>query len=190
MCPSGYPAPVPRPVSATTHRAPPRPPHAPSCQSRCRVVSHPLPLGLGSHTLPSHLLTPRGVSLPIFECDFKEWKMRLCVFIKKMVPDSLAVSDSFVPSDHFQPLLGWGLRGEGLGGASSPPPTQQASRASLSRVGWGEPTPPLLPHHSFLLPGGQGQRSLLPTAQGSRRRCLQFGAWYHICTEHPGLPGT
>lgn len=25
------------PVSATTHRAPPHPPHAPSCQSRCRV---------------------------------------------------------------------------------------------------------------------------------------------------------
>lgn len=46
------------------------------------VVSRPLPLGLGWHTLPSHLLTPWGVPLPIFECDFKEWKMRLCVFIK------------------------------------------------------------------------------------------------------------
>lgn len=29
--------PAPRPVSATTHRAPPHPPHAPSCQSRCHL---------------------------------------------------------------------------------------------------------------------------------------------------------
>lgn len=37
VCPRGPPAPAPCPVSATTHRAPPHPPHAPSCQSRCRV---------------------------------------------------------------------------------------------------------------------------------------------------------
>lgn len=37
VCPMGCPAPAPCPVSATTHRAPPHPPHAPSCQSRCRV---------------------------------------------------------------------------------------------------------------------------------------------------------
>lgn len=35
------------------------------------VVSRLLPQGLGWLNLPSHLLTPWGVSLPIFECDFK-----------------------------------------------------------------------------------------------------------------------
>lgn len=54
------------PQGATSPAACPLVPVALPC-----VVSRVLPQRLGWLTLPSHLLTPWGVSLPIFECDFK-----------------------------------------------------------------------------------------------------------------------
>lgn len=106
-------------MSCQCHRpqVPPCPPHAPLCQSRSRVVSHPLPWGLGRHPLSS---TPRGVSLPIFECDFKEWKMRLCVFIKKWCLTACCLR-LFVPGDHFSVTSAWGLRREDVGNPSFSP---------------------------------------------------------------------
>lgn len=57
---------VPLPQGATSPAACPLVPVTLPC-----VVSRLLPQGLGWLNLPSHLLTPWGVSLPIFECDFK-----------------------------------------------------------------------------------------------------------------------
>lgn len=54
------------PQGATSPAACPLVPVALPC-----VVSSVLPQRLGWLTLPSHPLTPWGVSLPIFECDFK-----------------------------------------------------------------------------------------------------------------------
>lgn len=110
-------------------------------------------------------------------------------FYKKMVPDSLAVSDSFVPSDHFQPLLGWGLRGEGLGGASSSLPPQQASGANLPRPrpspGWGGGLLiSLSPLHRLFRPGGGGTGLFrpLPREAGGGAFSLVLGITFGLST--------
>lgn len=71
----------PPPTGATLPTACPRASRA----AVCGVA--PSPPGAGWAHPPLLSTLSWGVSLPIFECDFKEWKMRLCVFIK-MVPDS------------------------------------------------------------------------------------------------------
>lgn len=80
-----------------------------------------------------------------------------------MVPDSWTVLDSFVPDDHSQPPLGWGLRGEGLGGTGSPLLPQQASRAGLPRPkpssGVGQGAPPPLSHCHLVLHCGEARGS-------------------------------
>lgn len=73
---------APRPVSATAppgrHPAHSMPPRASRAAMWCRALSP----GAGSARPPLLSTHSRGVSLPIFECDFKEWKRILCVFIK------------------------------------------------------------------------------------------------------------
>lgn len=73
---------APRPVSATAppgrHPAHSMPPRASRAAVWCRALSP----GAGSARPPLLSTHSRGVSLPIFECDFKEWKRILCVFIK------------------------------------------------------------------------------------------------------------
>lgn len=153
----GHPAPQPMSCQCHCPWAPPHPPHAP-CASRAAMCGvAPSPPGLGRH--PPLLSThSRGVSLPIFECDFRVENDTMR-FYKKwcLTPRCLRL---FVSGDHFSTSTRLGPE-RGSWWHQVPSSLWQAQALFWARLGYSTPSPTWpsvqCPHPP------PGSRGLLPT---------------------------